>query len=152
MEERWETMKWFNSYIRENQERWEFQKLERSENLRMRLAEWDKEDRFRKIAILRERERTKMKGGGRQTLEKEEKEKWTWSEWRKDKEKERENNKAIERIHVLSEGGPAEYIINMKCRINLPRLGLGPGSRDHKEKDSCSATKTRGRWYFWPLR
>ena len=37
MEERWETMKWVNSYIRENQERWEFEKLERSENLRMRL-------------------------------------------------------------------------------------------------------------------
>ena len=55
-----------------------------------------------------------MKGGGRQTLEKEEKEKWTWSEWRKDKEKEREINKANERIHVLPEGGPDEYIINMK--------------------------------------
>ena len=37
MEERWETLKWVNSYIRENQERWEFEKLERSENLRMRL-------------------------------------------------------------------------------------------------------------------
>ena len=99
MEERWETMKWVNSNIREKQERWEFEKLERNETLRMILAEWDKGDRFRKIAILRER--VKMKGGERQTVEKEEK--WTWSEWRKGKEKEREINPPNKtmRIYVL---------------------------------------------------
>ena len=68
MKERWEMIRWVTGYLSRNQERWEVEKRERDQERRRRLDEWDKEEGFRKISMLREKlgrrgEREKRKYG-----------------------------------------------------------------------------------------
>ena len=53
MEERWEIIRWLTHYISENSDRWEVEKRERDQQLKRRLDEWDKEQRFKKIVMIR---------------------------------------------------------------------------------------------------
>ena len=59
MEERWELMRWITGFIEDNQEQWEIEKLERDQEWRSRIEYWDKSERFKKIAMIRERKRRK---------------------------------------------------------------------------------------------
>ena len=42
MEERWELIRWITGYIDSNKEKWESEKLERDQERRTMLDEWDK--------------------------------------------------------------------------------------------------------------
>ena len=54
-------IRWITTYIDTNNEKWEREKLERDQERKTRLEEWDKSERFRKIATIRERMRKKRK-------------------------------------------------------------------------------------------
>ena len=54
MEERWELMRCITTYIDANKEKWEREKLDRDQERRIVMDEWDKFERFRKIAIIKE--------------------------------------------------------------------------------------------------
>ena len=86
MEERWELIRWITNYKDKNKEKWEREKLERDQERRTRLEEWDKSERFRKIAMIRE----KMRAGKKQKTE-ELKRETCWKSWRQGKEQVDEN-------------------------------------------------------------
>ena len=58
-----------NNYIGENSERCEVRKRERDQHLKRKLYEWDKEQRFKKIVIIREWERRRRDGESRENRE-----------------------------------------------------------------------------------
>ena len=83
MEERWEMIRWVTGYLSRNQERWEVEKRERDQERRRRLDEWDKEERFRKISMLRE----KMgRRGEREKGKDDESIRDGWTKWRQEEE------------------------------------------------------------------
>ena len=59
LEEKWRMVRWLTSYIEENQERWEIQK--REDELRRKIREWDKSERFRKIEIIKKNRESEEK-------------------------------------------------------------------------------------------
>ena len=86
MEERWELIRWITNYIDTNKEKWEREKLKRDQERRARLEEWDKSERFRKIATIRERMRDERKNPTEEM-----KRETCWKSWRKGKDQVDEN-------------------------------------------------------------
>ena len=48
----WEDLRWIHKYIEENMGTWELEKIERDEERRRQEEEWDKAQRFERIAFL----------------------------------------------------------------------------------------------------
>ena len=59
LEKRWEMAKWVTSYIKENEERWAKDKLDREKNQKKWLDDWARKSRFEKIREIRERDAEK---------------------------------------------------------------------------------------------
>ena len=55
MGERWAMARWISSYIDENKDKWEREKLQRQKTDLERAEEWKKMKRFEKIALMREK-------------------------------------------------------------------------------------------------
>ena len=84
LEKKWEMAKWLSKYIEENQELWEREGKLRREREKSELDQWEKMERFEKIAALRKKDIEKKEGkqcivrGESERKPKEEK----WENWR----------------------------------------------------------------------
>ena len=81
LQEAWENIRWISRYIEENQEQWELGRMEREEERKEKIREWEKAGRMRKIELIREREKEKKKGITSEKVAPH----WCWEEWRKNK-------------------------------------------------------------------
>ena len=50
---RWEMLRWLTEFLKENQDKWELERLDREKEHRKKLETWEKAKRFEKIEILK---------------------------------------------------------------------------------------------------
>ena len=143
MEERWELMRWITGFIEDNQEQWEIEKLERDQEWRSRIEYWDKSERFKKIAMIREREKEK-KVTKKGDLGEEE---WVWERWRRGETRETETDVGNEECEKIRDR-------NYECGMrkaknkNKPKCGnewdpkLGPECEIDIKKVDCKVRIT----------
>ena len=91
-EKRWEMTRWLHSYIEENSSNWEKEKIRRIEERKERIEAWERNSRFEKIKVLKEKLKNKRKTEdteadltGKEFIDETEKLEETWIKWRTDK-------------------------------------------------------------------
>ena len=85
--QRWAMTKWITQFIKENQEKWDLEKIEKEKIERKNLEEWEKAKRFEKIKILKKKWGKKNVELDKENKEKEEEtekigEEGKWKVWR----------------------------------------------------------------------
>ena len=83
--QRWAMAKWITQFIKENQERWDLEKMEKEKIERKYLEEWEKARRFEKIRILKKKWGKKNVDLNKESKEKETKslgDEGKWKVWR----------------------------------------------------------------------
>ena len=140
----WETLRWITAFIEENAEVWEIEKMEREEERRRKVLEWEKSQRIEKIAFLRAREKRKREG----LIEENDVEMnktWVWEEWRRDNPNQNTDYDKEEKIdEVIWPTGEIRYNFNLKSpTLELPnREKINPELRENITRENeCGKNK-----------
>ena len=82
LQEKWAMYRWVNEYIDKNKNYWDNEKKKRDQARQNKLDEWDKNNRFEKIRILREKRNNKNISQNKESEKTENEKNPRWSVWR----------------------------------------------------------------------
>ena len=82
LQEKWAMYRWINEYIEKNSKFWDQEKRKREKERQNKLEEWDRNNRFEKIKLLKEKLKNKNHSEIERNQNAEQQENTRWSVWR----------------------------------------------------------------------
>ena len=130
--ERWAMLRWITQYIKENQDKWAEEKLEREKKDRKELEEWLRMKRFEKITKLKKKWQNKPEETTEREKELEENEKW--SVWRKKTTEKDEKKSEIDEKEKLPNLPEKLPTLQSKLQLKPPRKNQTPTTTKPRKK------------------